>query len=201
MAEDKKVKLNFSFKIGMAAVIFAVLVVAFVGFKLGGMFYKNKQPEITEAYISEKIKTVSELTTAELTYNGLIIYSEGDIPLITKKGFSMRYTANVRAGIDFSKIKATVIEDKIIINIPEAEVQSVDVDSDSIEFYDERYALFNWTQKEDVIDAISIAKEDTSSHADITKLIKKANKQTEIMIRSTLANYIGDKELIVKPLS
>lgn len=198
MAEDKKVNLSFSFKIGMAAVIFMVLLVAFIGFKIGGIFYKNKQPEITAAYISERIESVSELTTAELAYSGLVIYSEGDIPLITKKGFSMRYDANIRAGIDFSKIKTNVTEDKVIIDVPEVEVQSVDVDAGSIEFYDERYALFNWTQKEDVIDAISIAKEDASSHANIAELMKKAGEQTEIIIKSVLSSHIGDKELVIE---
>lgn len=197
MAEDKNINLSFSFKIGMAVIIFIVIIVAFAGFKIGGMFYKNKQPEITAAYISERIKSVSELTTAELSYNGLIIYSEGDIPLITKKGFSMRYTADIRAGIDLSNIKADVTDGKVVIDVPEAQVQSVDVDSDSIEFYDERYALFNWTQKEDVVDAISIAQEDASSHANITGLVKKASEQTEIIIKSILAGHIGDRQLVI----
>lgn len=198
MAEDKKVNLSFSFKIGMAAIIFIVIVVAFAGFKLGEVFYKNKQPEITAAYISEQIKSVSELTTAELSYSGLVIYSEGDIPLITKKGFSMRYTAGIRAGIDVSKIRADVTEDKVIVDVPNAEVQSVDVDSDSIEFYDERYALFNWTQKEDVIDAITIAKEDATAHANTEGLVKKANEQTEVIIKSLLSDHIGDRELVIQ---
>lgn len=198
MAEDKKVNLSFNFKIGMAAVIFVVLVIAYVGFKIGGMFYKNRQPEITAAYISEKIESVSELTTAELAYSGLIIYSDGDIPLITKKGFSMRYDANIRAGIDFSKIKIDVTDDKVVIDVPDVKVQSVDVDAESIEFYDERYALFNWTQKEDVISAISIAKEDASSHANIAGLLERAAGQAEILIKSVLTGNVGERELIVK---
>ncbi len=198
MAKDEKVNLSFSFKIGMAAIIFLVIVVAFAGFKLGEVFYKNKQPEITAAYISEQIKGVSELTTAELSYNGLIIYSEGDIPLITKKGFSMRYTADIRAGIDVSKIKIHITENKVIIDVPSVEVQSIDVDSDSITFYDERYALFNWTQKEDVVDAITLAREDATAHASTEGLVKKANRQTEVIIKSLLSEHIGDRELVIQ---
>lgn len=198
MTKDKNVVLNLTFKLGIFTVIFIILIAIFVGFKIGSIFYKNKQPEITVAYISEQVRGLSELTTAELTYSGLVIYSEGDIPLITKKGFSMRYTANIRAGINFSKVKIDVKDDKVTVNIPEVTVQSVDVDPESIEFYDERYALFNWTQKEDVIDAISIAKKDVSSHANITGLVKKAGEQAEIVIKSVLASNIGDRELVVK---
>ena len=131
-----------------------------------------------------------------MLYSGLVIYSEGDIPLITKKGFSMRYTANIRAGIDFSKVTVKVSKDKVTVHVPEAEIQSVDVDSDSIEFYDERYALFNWTDKEDVVDAISISEEDASAHADVSGLLKRADKQTNAILKNILAGSVGDRELI-----
>ena len=178
MSEDKRIYTHLSFKIGTIFILVIILLAVFAGFKAASFFYKNKQPEITAAYISERINNVSELTTAEMLYSGLVIYSEGDIPLITKKGFSMRYTANIRAGIDFSKVTVKVSKDKVTVHVPEAEIQSVDVDSDSIEFYDERYALFNWTDKEDVVDAISISEEDASAHADVSGLLKKG-RQTD----------------------
>ena len=198
MEEGKKVQIGFKFRIGVLFRVIVILFGVFAGFKAGRMVYKDTQPEITTAYISGKINGASELTTAEMFYSGLVIYSEGEIPLLTQKGFSMRYTANIRAGIDFSEIGIKVTDSKVVVKVPEARVQSVDVDPGSIEFYDERYALFNWTDKKDVIDAISISKEDASAHANVEELIKRAYVQTGTVIKNILEGSVGDRELVIE---
>ena len=198
MEEGKKVQIGFKFRIGILFIVVVIFFGVFAGFKAGRMVYKDTQPEITTAYISGKINGVSELTTAEMFYSGLVIYSEGEIPLLTQKGFSMRYTANIRAGIDFSEISIKVTDSKVVVKVPEAKVQSIDVDPDSIEFYDERYALFNWTDKRDVVDAISISKEDATAHANVEELIKKAYVQTGTVIKNILEGSVGDRELVIE---
>ena len=198
MEEGKKVQIGFKFRIGILFIVVVILFGVFAGFKAGRMVYKDTQPEITTAYISGKINGVSELTTAEMFYSGLVIYSEGEIPLLTQKGFSMRYTANIRAGIDFSEISIKITDSKVVVKVPEAKVQSIDVDPDSIEFYDERYALFNWTDKRDVVDAISISKEDATAHANVEELIKKAYVQTGTVIKNILESSVGDRELVIE---
>lgn len=198
MAEDKKIHIGFKFRIGILFIVIIILIGVFAGFKAGRMIYKDTQPEITTAYISGKINGASELTTAEMLYSGLIIYSEGEIPLLTKKGFSMRYTANIRAGIDFSEIGIKITDSKVVVKVPEASIQSIDVEPDSIEFYDERYALFNWTDKNDVVDAISISKEDATAHADVEELLKRAYRQTGNVIKNILEGSVGDREIIIE---
>lgn len=200
MAEDKRVYIGLKFKIGMFVIITVILLAVFAGFRAGRMIYKDKQPEITTAYISEKINGVSELTTAEMVYSGLVIYTEGEIPFLTQKGFSMRYTANIRAGINFSDVNIKITDSKVVVEMPEAEVQSIEVDPSSIEFYDERYALFNWTDKNDVIDAMSISKEDVTAHANVDGLARKADEQAAGIIKNILAGSIGGRELIITPL-
>jgi len=200
MSEDKKGYIGLKFKIGMSGVIAVILLAVFAGFKAGRMVYKDKQPEITTAYISEKINGVSELTTAEMIYSGLIIYTEGEIPFLTQKGFSMRYTANIRAGINFSDVNIKITDSKVVVEMPEAEVQSIEVDPSSIEFYYERYALFNWTDKNDVVDAMSISKEDATTHANVEGLARKADEQAAGIIKNILAGSIGGRELVIKPL-
>lgn len=49
------------------------------------------EQEITIDYVSKKLENISELSTAEMTYNGLFTVTEGNIPLITKKGFYYLY--------------------------------------------------------------------------------------------------------------
>lgn len=157
-----------------------------------------KEPELTSSFINGKLEAVSELTTAKLTYTGLIKYSEGKIPFLTQNSFSMIYTATVRAGIDLSKAGVEITEEKVTITLPACEIQSVDVDETSIEFYDEHWAIFNRSTKEEVIDMVSAAKEDVSEKADIESLLNSASAQTQVLVRSLLEDAVGERELVIE---
>ena len=157
-----------------------------------------KEPELTSAFVSGKLEAVSELTTARLTYTGLIKYTEGKIPFLTKNSFSMIYTARVRAGIDIRMAEVDVQEDQVVITLPECEVQSVEIGENSIEFYDEQWALFNRTEKEDVIDMVAAAKADVSEKADMESLIQNARVQTEHIVRGLLEDVIGERTLVIQ---
>lgn len=193
MKEDKRVFVEILKLVRLLAVIvFVVGVCLFVKAR-----YENtKEPELTSSFVNGKLESVSDLTTAQLSYTGLIKYSEGSIPYLTQNSFSMLYTANVRAGIDLSKAEITITEDRVFITLPECEVQSVDVDTDSIEFYDEHWALFNRVEKTDVIDTVSAAKEDVAQKADIESLLEHASLQTKAIIEGILKDSIGDRELV-----
>ncbi|MCI8585804.1 MAG: DUF4230 domain-containing protein [Lachnospiraceae bacterium] len=158
----------------------------------------KKEPELTSAFVSGKLEAVSELTTARLTYTGLIKYSEGKIPFLTQNSFSMIYTAKVRAGVDLARAGIEIGEAQVVITLPECEVQSIDIDEQSIEFYDEHWALFNRTEKEDVIDTIAAAKEDVQQNADLESLLESAGQQTRQLIKGLLEDEIGERELVIQ---
>lgn len=157
-----------------------------------------KEPELSSAFVSGKLEAVSELTAARLTYTGLIKYSEGSIPFLTKNSFSMIYTAQIRAGLDLAEARIEIRESEVQITLPECEIQSVEIDEDSIEFYDEHWALFNRTEKEDVIDMVSAAKEDVKKNADLDSLLENSRLQAELLVRGILEGGIGDRELIIR---
>lgn len=181
--------------------LFIILLLA-VGIGVGsyGYAYLNtpKEPELTSSFINGKLEAVSELTTAKLTYTGLIKYSEGSIPFLTQNSFSMIYTATVRAGIDLSKAVVEITEEEVVIILPACEIQSVDIDEESIEFYDEKWALFNRSTKEDVIDMVSAAKEDVTKKADIESLLESASLQTEALVKGLLEDTIGERSLVIQ---
>ncbi len=181
--------------------LFIILLLA-VGIGVGsyGYAYLNtpKEPELTSSFINGKLEAVSELTTAKLTYTGLIKYSEGSIPFLTQNSFSMIYTATVRAGIDLSKAVVEITEEEVVIMLPACEIQSVDIDEESIEFYDEKWALFNRSTKEDVIDMVSAAKEDVTKKADIESLLESASLQTKALVRGLLEDTIGERNLVIQ---
>ncbi len=176
--------------------IFVLLAAAAgIGIFVYIQFFSPKEPELTSSFVNGKLEAVSDLTVSELSYTGLIRYSEGKIPFLTQNSFSMMYTASVRAGIDLSKAQVTVTGDEVVITLPECQVQSIDVDPESITFYDERFALFNWTEKDDIIDTVSAARQDVSEKADLDSLLKQAAVQTKALIGGLLSDVIGDREL------
>ena len=180
-----------------------ILIVVAVALIMGGVWLKTflfgkSEPKITTDYITGKLDVASELTTAELNYTGLVTFQDGSIPFLTKKGFTMKYTATVEAGIDFSKIEVDVGGKTVKVTLPETEIQSVKVDPNSIDFYDESFALFNWKDNEDVSDAIARAEADIQANADMENLKKKSEEQTEKLIRGLLEGAIGERELIIE---
>ena len=83
------------------------------------------------------------------------------------------------------------------ITIPEIKILELNVDGDTIQFYDEKSALFNWTKKEDVVDAIQTAKDDVNKNADIEELKTKAKEQTAILLEGLFENSVGDRNLVI----
>lgn len=188
----------------IAAVIHLIMTIIIVAaifglvFVIGKMVEESRKPDITSAYISSKIETVSHLTTAELTYNGLIHYEEGDIPILTKKSFSMVYCAQVKAGVDLSKVESYVTDTEVVLIVPEVEIQEIDIDETSIQFYDEQVALFNWTEKEDTLDAMAAAKADVEEKVNLTELKLKARTQTESLLKGLFEGTVGEREVRVQ---
>ena len=167
----------------------------FVGYKL---FHKEeKKPEITSAFISSKIDEVSDLTSAEMTYNGVIYYKEGDIPFITQKSYTMSYTAEIRAGIDVSEVKVNVVGNTVVVKLPETEIQSINVDPNSVNFYGESHALFNWDNKKDGVEAIKNAEADVEANADLQELKSKATKNSKEIIENIIKDAVDEDTQIV----
>jgi len=175
-----------------------VVLLVMAGVWVKSTFFEKKEPEITSEYITGKLDVASELATAELTYSGMVRYEDGSIPFLTKKAFSMIYTGNVKAGIDFSEINVDVRSDSVVVTLPETKILSVKIDPASVSFYDESSALFNWKDNEDVTTAMAKAESDIQANVDMNALIEKAEEQTETLIRALLEDSIGDKQLIIK---
>jgi hypothetical protein len=90
------------------------------------------EPVITTDYINSKLDLISDLSTAKITYGCMCDLKAGFIPLITKKGFSMYYEATAKAGIDLSKISSEIVDDKVIVTLPPAEIQDCKISASSM---------------------------------------------------------------------
>lgn len=183
-------------------IVTAIAVVALIAVGFLGARYldSKKEPKVSAAMITEQLSQCSELATARLDYRGLIQYSDGDIPLINQKSFSMVYNAKIKAGIDLAQAKVTISGKVIKVQLPKPQILDVTVDSDSLEFYDEQFAIFNWTNKEDTAKALSYARDDAQEKAGQTGLLEEARKQAETVVNTLIVPITDSDEYKVEYL-
>lgn len=182
------------------AVVYLLIVLVLAGMVvyLTQSLRRDRQPEITGSFIDSKLEAAGELTSAKMIYNGLIHYSDGSIPFLTQKAFNMTYRAEVRAGVDLAKAKTTVTDAEVTVTLPAVEILDISIDSDSVQYYDEKSALLNWESKQDALDAIASAKEDVEQQTkEMEDLKNMAQEQTKLLLDGMLSAAIGDKTLVV----
>lgn len=174
----------------IAMIILAVALVA-VG-ALGALAVQRvfePQVSLSSTSIQEQLTDCSELATAKLDYRGLVRYEDGDIDFINKKSFSMVYDAVVRAGVDLSRANVEVNGKSIIVSLPEPQLLGIEIDPNSIEFYDSSFALFNWENKQDTAEALKVAQQDAEGKVDQTGMLEEARSQAHTLVENLLKPF------------
>ncbi|MBR2540495.1 MAG: DUF4230 domain-containing protein [Mogibacterium sp.] len=181
--------------------ILTILITLLVGAGLaaGGMYYMHlkAQPKVDAKGLMERLEESSELTVAKNYYTGIAKFSEGTVPLINKNGFSMKYEAEIDAGFDLEKVSIEVTDDQVIVTVPPAEIQSISIDPDSLEFYDNKTSLFKTDRKEATKKALQEAQKDAEANATKKGLLEEADKRAEVIFKGILADGIGDREIVI----
>lgn len=175
----------------------ALVAVGFLGAKL---LDRAAEPSVTMSAdtVAEQLVECSELATMKLEYRGLVTYEEGELPLLTKKAFTMIYDADVRAGVDLSQATVEVAGSSVKVSLPAATVQSIAIDPDSLQFYDQRYALLNWQDRDDTAKALQMAQDDAEAKVDHTTMIGDAQKQAETIVETMLLPFTEDGDYTVE---
>ena len=183
LSKTKKVKL-------IPILSFVVLVVAICAFP----FVYNGQEKVDTEMLINTLQEASELTTAKLNYTGMTKFEDKGVAFINKADFTMVYKATARIGIDVADVKVTADDTKkiVYITIPKAEVQDVKVEASSIQYFDEKFALFNVDEKEDGNKAIALAEEEAKKEIDKMGGLDMADNQAATLIKGILANAIPD---------
>lgn len=181
---------------GKLFAILAVIAILILGFTAGKYMEEKKhdKADLSASAISAQISELSELSTAELQYRGIVRYSEGVLNFITKKEFTMLYDANIKAGVDLSDVKIDIQENKITVSLPAAQIQNITIDPNSLEFYDEKFAIFNFQNRTDTVVALQYAEEDINKKAEKTDLLATADERAQALITSFLKSIWTDKE-------
>ena len=176
------------FRIVKKVFLLLIMVALFAGGFFAGMTWQQRsQPTISVGAIKTQITDCSELATATLQYNGLVHYENGDILIVSQKAFNMTYVAEIRAGVDLSQAKVSVQGNEIRVVLPQATVQSKEIKPESLAFFDQAWALFNWDSRDDISIALQQAQMDLDAQVEDLELIDTANRNAERAIRSLLA--------------
>ena len=176
-----------------------VFLPRYISNRLGWNQQEPPEPEVDVSYIESRMEDGADLTTVELIYSGMLTYTNGGrIPILTRNGFTMTYQATVRAGVDLTQVELEVTDTRVIVTLPQTEIQSVHVDPDSIVFYDESHSIFNRTENSDTVNAISTAEQDVEDNVDLQELLDRSREHTEAIIRGVLEGQIGERQLVIQ---
>lgn len=153
---------------------------------------------ITGEMISNRIEAVGELTSARMTYNGLIRYVDGKIPFLTQKAFLMTYRAEVEAGIELADIRVEVTDELVTITVPPVVIRPPQIDPGSILFYDDDFALFNRESKQDTLNAMAVAEEDVLANIPQETLKATARSQITLLLNGMFKDQLGGCTLAIE---
>ncbi|MBQ8143318.1 MAG: DUF4230 domain-containing protein [Butyricicoccus sp.] len=113
--------------------VFGVVIVALVlGIVIFSTLNKDESAEVVTVSTLEKIINISELSTFTAVYNGVAEVMNEKKP--EKTDYYVSYEAKVNAGIDLDKIKVSLNEKTIHIDIPEVYITDVNVDVSSLDY-------------------------------------------------------------------
>lgn len=157
----------------------------------------EEEQKIDITYVGNKLESISEFTTAKMTYNGIIHFKEGKIALFTKKEFYMAYRASMKAGFNLDKTEIKVTDNAVVINLPEAEIYEPNVHEDSFQYFDKSFGLFNPEKMTDLAQAISEAKADALAQPETQEMKIRAEEQAIVLITALLEGQIGERDLII----
>ncbi len=162
------------------------------------------ESSISAEIIQEQLRDVGFLITEEYYFTEVVNYSSvkklWNIELgITESAFLASYDGVVTAGIDFSSIQVEKSEDKkqITVTMPEAVVQNIDIDPESLQIYSEKTGLNNPISVDDYNASLLTLEEQAKEKALARGLLERANTNAEQLIRQFIGGLIDIGEYTI----
>ena len=162
--------------------------------------------EITTDLITSEIKDIGELATIEYLYTDAGKFEDPkklfnvNIPFTTKS-FIAKWNGVIKAGVKIDEINVEInkASKEIIIYMPNAEILSHEIDSNSIETLDEKDGLFNPVKVADVREFDAVSKDAMEQRAIENGILDKAYENAkEIIERLINTDILQQQEYIIK---
>ena len=109
----------------------------------------------------------------------------------------MKYEAEIDAGFRLEDVTIEVTDNEVFVTVPKAEILSIDIDPDSLEFYDNKVSLFKTDRKEATKKALQIAQKDAEENATKKGLLEAADKRAEVIFKGILEGGVGNRDIVV----
>ena len=172
---------------------FLLLIALLLGYMLFfGKSWKQKEVHYSSSVIIDKLSAIEELATVKYNYTGVVSYRDAiklfqvNVPL-TEKSFIFKYNAYLKAGVDFTRIKVKVYDNsKVHVSLPRAEIFDIVIDENSVHVFNEIDNAFNPIKIGDYNKALIKEKATIRKDAIDNGLLKDANRQAELILKSFL---------------
>ncbi len=152
---------------------------------------------ITAGTIQDGLRDMGKLVTEEYYFTEVISFSSIKKYLkvewkITESSFLASYDGVIHAGIDFAEIGIEKDDElkKITVRLPQAEIQAVDVDPESLVVYSEKEGIGNRITLEDYNNALIELEKNAKNKALEKGILERADESTERIIRSFIGSLV-----------
>ena len=153
-------------------------------------------PEIVLDVIDTQYAEIDELATIEYLFTDSARFTDSkqiknwNIPG-TKKAFTLKWDGIIKAGIHVGQITVDTNEtgDKIIVNIPAAEIFSYDIDEENVELLDEQNNVFNPISIEDKLKFDVATEKSMKERAVENGILDKAQENAKTVILDLIRSH------------
>ena len=106
--------------------------------------------------------------------------------------------SEVRAGVDLAQARVEVSGNAITVSLPAPQLLGIEIDPNSLEFYDSSFALFNWENKQDTAEALKVAQQDAEGKVNQANMLEQAKAQAHTLVENLLKPFtVGDNAYTV----
>ncbi len=155
--------------------------------------------EVTAEEIGSGLKDLGKMTTAEYIFTGIASAEKPPQSFLgmdigfTGASFHASYNGTVTAGIDFGKITVEKNEEEgsIIVGLPPAEIQNVDIDLESFRLISEESRHFAHITPEEFNTSQVALEAESRDRAIELKLLEKADENAGLLVRNFVRSLVG----------
>jgi len=174
--------------------IFLICLVIVTGLFFYFKSLVTKETSILSDTVEEQVSKILELSTVKYNYTNVVSYkdnkkfNEMNIPF-TSKGFLIKYSGYIKAGIDLETVEVNVKDKKSVeIVLDKPKVFDNVINEEDVYVYDERESIFNQLKIEDLYDVLVKEKKNMEEEVINKGLLNEAQKNAEEILNSFLQN-------------
>jgi len=195
-----------------------VVIAGFVGFGIyarivnANFLQTDTRVAIDSELLESSIRQIAELSTLTQRYTEVSFFEERSTIAIfgrevtlpgTARSFILRFSGDIRFGIDVGAIRVRVVEGRddygeIFVYMPEAVILMHAIDMASIQLLDERTGVFARLELEDYTYFIAQQQQYIEDRSSTRQLMAEADRNAEEAVYVLLRAALGDAGYVVR---